>query len=349
MNSSANASNAIQTTASGTITLKRHASGAVTLTCVDDDANAALTVAAGGSGALTLGDSDSTTAITSSDWAIGATGDATGLGAITCDGDIISSGSDIVLTNGSNGGSCSITMHADKNDNAGDSARILVGDNAGFAFQTDIGSQGTLASVLTIGTDGALAANGNVTLGDTPASDTHVINGAVLQKGDITLMNSAANVSNVLQSTANGTVTLKRHASGTVTLTCVDDDANAALTVAAGGTGALTVGDSDSATTITGSSVAIPQATTADALALAVAADTTSLMVQAFKLDADVDHTVMTQALTKAYGHGVEPKCFYSPSASGNTWYISAVASNSVQVTVTADKDGYLLVVGPRP
>lgn len=71
---------------SGTLTFSRATSGTVTLTSKDNDANAALTISAGGSGALTLGDAGSTTAITSSDWAISATGAATGIGAITADG-----------------------------------------------------------------------------------------------------------------------------------------------------------------------------------------------------------------------------------------------------------------------
>jgi len=71
---------------SGTLTVSRATSGTVTITSADNDSNAALTVAAGGTGALTLGDASSTTAITSSDWAIGTTGIATGLGAITSNG-----------------------------------------------------------------------------------------------------------------------------------------------------------------------------------------------------------------------------------------------------------------------
>ncbi len=71
---------------SGTLTVSRATSGTVTITSKDNNADAALTVAAGGSGALTLGDAGSTTVITSSDWAIDATGVATGLGAITSNG-----------------------------------------------------------------------------------------------------------------------------------------------------------------------------------------------------------------------------------------------------------------------
>lgn len=73
----------------GTITFSRDDAGTVTLTSADNDANAALTISAGGTGALTLGDAGSTTAITSSDWAIDATGVATGLGNITSNDKIV--------------------------------------------------------------------------------------------------------------------------------------------------------------------------------------------------------------------------------------------------------------------
>lgn len=71
---------------SGTLTIARATTGAVTITTKDNDANAATTYRAGGTGALTLGASTGTTAITSSDWAIGATGIMTGIGAITSNG-----------------------------------------------------------------------------------------------------------------------------------------------------------------------------------------------------------------------------------------------------------------------
>jgi len=71
---------------SGTLTVSRATEGTVTITSADNNANAALTIGAGGTGALTLGDATSTTAITSTDWAIGATGAMTGIGAITADG-----------------------------------------------------------------------------------------------------------------------------------------------------------------------------------------------------------------------------------------------------------------------
>ncbi len=65
---------------SGTLTISRATSGTVTVTTKDDDANAAAVYRAGGTGALTLGAATGTTAITSSDWAIDATGIATGMG-----------------------------------------------------------------------------------------------------------------------------------------------------------------------------------------------------------------------------------------------------------------------------
>ncbi|TSA57816.1 hypothetical protein D4R42_00820 [bacterium] len=80
-------------TNAGTLTITRATSGTVTITSADDDANAALTVGAGGTGALTLGDATSTTAITSTDWAINATGVASGLGNISSNGSLILSGS----------------------------------------------------------------------------------------------------------------------------------------------------------------------------------------------------------------------------------------------------------------
>ena len=71
---------------SGTLTIARKTAGAVTITSKDNDANAATTYRAGGTGALTIGAGTGTTAITSSDWAIDATGAMTGIGAITADG-----------------------------------------------------------------------------------------------------------------------------------------------------------------------------------------------------------------------------------------------------------------------
>lgn len=77
---------------SGTLTISRATEGEVTVQVKDDNANAAATYRAGGTGALTLGASTGTTAITSSDWAISATGVMTGMGAATHDGVITATG-----------------------------------------------------------------------------------------------------------------------------------------------------------------------------------------------------------------------------------------------------------------
>lgn len=71
---------------SGTLTISRATEGEVTVQVKDDNANAAATYRAGGTGALTVGAATGTTSITSSDWAIGATGVMTGMGAATFDG-----------------------------------------------------------------------------------------------------------------------------------------------------------------------------------------------------------------------------------------------------------------------
>jgi len=112
----------------GTVTFSRATSGTVTLTSADDDANAALTVAAGGTGALTIGDATSTTAITSSDWAIGATGAMTGIGAITADG-LITANAGVTLGAGDDliGSSTSdITINTDKFTVAGATGNTVV-------------------------------------------------------------------------------------------------------------------------------------------------------------------------------------------------------------------------------
>ncbi|HAT75500.1 MAG TPA: hypothetical protein DCS19_01320 [Flavobacterium sp.] len=77
----AKVSNAFEVpTSAGTVTFSRPTTGAVTITTKDDDANAAAVYRAGGTGALTIGSGTGTTAITSSDWAIGTTGIATNMG-----------------------------------------------------------------------------------------------------------------------------------------------------------------------------------------------------------------------------------------------------------------------------
>jgi hypothetical protein len=82
---------------SGTLTVSRADAGTVTIQTADDNDNAAAVYRAGGTGALTLGAATGTTAITSSDWAISATGIQTGMGAATFDGVITATGG-IALT-----------------------------------------------------------------------------------------------------------------------------------------------------------------------------------------------------------------------------------------------------------
>lgn len=74
---------------SGTLTISRATSGTVTITSADNDANAALTVSAGGTGALSLGGGSGTVAVNSSAWDVTTSGVASGLTKITTtyDGD----------------------------------------------------------------------------------------------------------------------------------------------------------------------------------------------------------------------------------------------------------------------
>lgn len=58
----------------GTLTIGRATSGGITLTSKDDDANANLTIEAGGSGALKVGDTGSTLELSSPDWTISTAG-----------------------------------------------------------------------------------------------------------------------------------------------------------------------------------------------------------------------------------------------------------------------------------
>lgn len=197
---------------------------------------------------------------------------------------------------------------------------------------------------------GTAAVNGNATIGDNKVGDSHVLNGNTELKGTFTLSSTNLTYTNTMDSTAVGTVMIGRPTSGTVLLTSKDDTGDAALTVAAGGSGATTIGDADSATTITGTSVGLLKGTTVGSLAAIVASDTTALLVNGpYTFTADASHTVWTQALTTAYGDGVVGVPLVTPTESGNTWYVNANASNSVQVTATADKDMLMIVVGVRP
>ena len=153
----------------GTITFGRDDAGTVTLTSVDNDANAALTVSAGGTGALTLGDAGSTTAITSSDWAIGATGIATGLGNITTDGDITMAEGKAIKTTSDSAGVWYLKFYNDDatawvnairltNDNV--PAMVVGNDSATLALSSsdwDISATGVMTGIGNITSDGTIS------------------------------------------------------------------------------------------------------------------------------------------------------------------------------------------------
>ena len=323
-------------------TFTKTTAGGATLVSADDDANANMAIQAGGTGALTLGDAASTTAITSSDWAIGATGIATGLGAITSDGTIQSGGTFTAtgaVTYDAGGASAIIVGSADvtsitlTTDGSGTAEVVLplqsvagaeilndtveateiddtlspeagqtilclgsmevgvvdgnfdltlqMGDNAGvnkiqfddsddqkvfaidsngqiefvtngetldvlvddvFQFSRDDAGAVTLTSADNNATaDLTVDPGGNAVLSLGSASDTV----SVVASTGVTLSNSERVDNNV-----NGTITLARNDAGTVTVTSADDDATAALSIVAGGTATLTLGDSADTVTV---------------------------------------------------------------------------------------------------
>ncbi len=205
---------------------------------------------------------------------------------------------------------------------------------------------GTFTNIVT----GNLSCTGNGTFGDDPVKDSHILNGLTTIKGEITLTSTNLTYTNTVDSTAVGTVMIGRPTSGTVLITSKDDTADAALTVAAGGTGTTTLGDADSATTITGTSVNLLKGSTVGSLAAVVASDTTALLVQHYLITADASHTVYTNTLTTAYGDGVEPAvCVTYRESGGAAIPFYTATSNTVTVTLTADKDASVIVVGARP
>lgn len=91
-----------------------------------------------------------------------------------------------------------------------------------------------------------------VTIGATDA-DTTVAGNLIVTGGDIT--GAGGNSIDISEATDNA-LTLVRHDAGAFTITCVDNDANADLTIVGGGTGDVTIGD------VTDTSVTIPIKTT---------------------------------------------------------------------------------------
>lgn len=69
----------------GLVTLKRATAGTVTVSAQDNNADCALTIASGGTGAMTIGTNNGTIAVNSSDWDIGATGAGTGFASLAFD------------------------------------------------------------------------------------------------------------------------------------------------------------------------------------------------------------------------------------------------------------------------
>jgi len=119
---------------------------------------------------------------------------------------------------------------------------IMLEDNAGAADATiDVAGAGTL----TLGSaDADLAVAG--TGGSTGSADFDVAGyaqfaGVTEFDGNLVLQSA-----DVVSNAASGTVNFGRAAAGSYTLTCTDDDANCAIILAPGGTGATTVGSGTS-------------------------------------------------------------------------------------------------------
>lgn len=76
----------------------------------------------------------------------------------------VTTAADIVLTNGANSGTASISANVDALGDAGDMNKILVPDNGGFKFQSDSASKGTLADILAFGNTGIVTLLGGGTI-----------------------------------------------------------------------------------------------------------------------------------------------------------------------------------------
>jgi hypothetical protein len=114
------------------------------------------------------------------------------------------------------------------NVGATDATALFTRNDAGAFTITSADNDSTAA--LTVDPGG----NATLTLGS--ASDTV----SVAATSGVTLSQSES----IHNNTANGTITLARNDSGTVTVTAADDDATAAMSIVAGGTATLTLGDS---------------------------------------------------------------------------------------------------------
>lgn len=130
----------------------------------------------------------------------------------------VTTAADIVLTNGANAGTASISMNVDVLGDAGDMNKILVPDGGGFKFQTDKASQYTLADILAFGASGIVTMAGGATLDNsTSASELNItettvkVTGAFTATGTTTLATSLTGVlkaaSGVVSATAGYTGT----------------------------------------------------------------------------------------------------------------------------------------------
>ena len=119
-----------------------------------------------------------------------------------------------------NGGTITFTDGAsDTIDHTNDTGIAMVSGSGTVTIESVVFTTGAITGVTAITTDAA------------------EINGSITLANDETISNAT-----------NGTITLTKNDSGTVILTAADDDANADLTVVAGGTGNLVLGDTSNAT-----------------------------------------------------------------------------------------------------
>lgn len=155
---------------SGTLTVSRATSGTVTLTSKDDDANAALTVTPGGTGALVLGNGSGTGAVNTSDWDVSTTGAMTGIGAITMDG-LLTSTLGATITGAAINLNASSNFATNIGTGSTTEAVTIGGGSNTFAVNSsalDISTTGAVTGATTITASGLITATGGITLATTP-------------------------------------------------------------------------------------------------------------------------------------------------------------------------------------
>jgi hypothetical protein len=172
-------------TSGGTVTFSRPTSGTVTLNCKNDNANAALTVEAGGTGALTLGNGTGTAAMNSSDWDISTTGAMTGIGAITMDGKLTAGAAiDLVgpINQAITGGTVVTSAGLLGGGGTATNATQTLGSAGGKAFSYYLSSTSTTASHVLTGY--YMNVNYGATGGASAAPSGDVIRGRAYLMGD---------------------------------------------------------------------------------------------------------------------------------------------------------------------